>query len=120
MLLHKLLVTTNLEAYSEQLQNKGITSLDALHAMTVSSEPRQTFLALGQECGMSTNEISRLFKASTDSAVQAEKAAKAQAEANAAADAAKKAEQLAKDAAAAAAKDGASAEAKAEIGRAHV
>ena len=41
MLLHKLLVTTNLEAYSEQFQNKGITSLDALHAMTVSSEPRQ-------------------------------------------------------------------------------
>ena len=119
MLLHKLLVTTNLEAYSEQFQNKGITSLDALHAMTVSSEPRQvafsadthararplnpyfaprtyvsehyttyhhtsydwqTFLALGQECGMSTNEISRLFKACTDSAVQAEKDAKARAE----------------------------------------
>jgi hypothetical protein len=119
MLLHKLLVTTNLEAYSEQFQNKGITSLDALHAMTVSSEPRQvafsadthararplnpyfaprtylstilrttnhtsydwqTFLALGQECGMSTIEISRLFKACTDSAVQAEKDAKARAE----------------------------------------
>lgn len=75
-LLPQFLVTNNLEAYSQTFQDRGIEGLDALHTLALSSEPRVAFLSLGQECGMTTLEISRLFKAATDSAVQDEKETK--------------------------------------------
>jgi len=91
LLLYKFLVTNNLEAYSQHFEDRGITVLDPLHELTKSEEPRAAFLSLGQECGMSTIETSRLFKAAKDSAIQAEKDANEKAAAKAKAKAERKA-----------------------------
>ena len=61
--------------FKEALQDNGVATIYDLHAVVQMNEPRQEFLTLGRACGMTTSEISKLYKAARNSHQQAQQAA---------------------------------------------
>ena len=73
--LKQALVNCNLGGFKEALQDNGVATIYDLHAVVQMNEPRQEFLTLGRACGMTTSEISKLYKAARNSHQQAQQAA---------------------------------------------